>query len=38
MGQLQAHINGAIKTALNKDAMANPGSLDWYVEFARKRS
>src|SRR5690554_797056 len=24
--------------ALNRDAMANPGSIDWYVEFARDRS
>lgn len=24
--------------ALNRDAMANPGSIDWYVEFARSRS
>ncbi|MBU4505206.1 MAG: acetoacetate--CoA ligase, partial [Gammaproteobacteria bacterium] len=23
---------------INKEAMANPGCLDWYVEFARRRA
>ncbi|NML42443.1 acetoacetate--CoA ligase [Ramlibacter sp. G-1-2-2] len=26
-----------IEKVVNRDAMANPGCLDWYVEFARKR-
>lgn len=27
-----------LEKVVNKDAMANPGCLDWYVEFARQRS
>jgi acetoacetyl-CoA synthetase len=27
-----------LEKVVNKDAMANPGCLDWYVEFARRRS
>jgi acetoacetyl-CoA synthetase len=26
-----------LEKVVNKDAMANPGSLDWYVEFAKQR-
>jgi acetoacetyl-CoA synthetase len=26
-----------LEKVVNKDAMANPGSLDWYVAFARQR-
>jgi acetoacetyl-CoA synthetase len=26
-----------LEKVVNKDAMANPGCLDWYVEFARQR-
>jgi acetoacetyl-CoA synthetase len=26
-----------LETVVNKDAMANPGSLDWYVAFAQQR-
>ena len=26
-----------LEKVVNKDAMANPGCLDWYVEFALKR-
>ena len=25
-----------VDKVINKDAMANPGCLDWYLEFARK--
>jgi len=27
-----------IEKVLNKDAMANPASLDWFVEFAKQRA
>ena len=27
-----------LEKVVNKDAMANPGCLDWYVEFARRRN
>jgi acetoacetyl-CoA synthetase len=26
-----------LEKVVNKDAMANPGCLDWYVDFARQR-
>jgi acetoacetyl-CoA synthetase len=26
-----------LEKIVNKDAMANPGCLDWYVEFATRR-
>ena len=26
-----------LEKVVNKDAMANPGCLDWYVEFAQRR-
>ena len=28
-------LGHAIETVINRDAMANPGCLDWYLEFAR---
>jgi acetoacetyl-CoA synthetase len=28
-------LGHAIEKVINKDAMANPGCLDWYVEFAK---
>jgi acetoacetyl-CoA synthetase len=28
----------APEKALNRDAMANPASIDWYIEFARRRA
>jgi acetoacetyl-CoA synthetase len=28
-------LGHAVEKVINKDAMANPGCLDWYVEFAR---
>ncbi|MDB5915534.1 MAG: hypothetical protein JWP22_4209, partial [Ramlibacter sp.] len=27
-----------LEKVVNRDAMANPGCLDWYVDFARERS
>jgi acetoacetyl-CoA synthetase len=27
-----------LEKVVNKDAMANPASLDWYVEFAKQRA
>ena len=27
-----------VEKVLNRDAMANPGCLDWYVNFARERA
>jgi acetoacetyl-CoA synthetase len=27
-----------VEKVLNRDAMANPGCLDWYVNFARSRA
>jgi acetoacetyl-CoA synthetase len=29
-------LGHAIENVINKDAMANPGCLDWYLEFARR--
>jgi acetoacetyl-CoA synthetase len=26
-----------VEKVINKEAMANPGCLDWYVAFARER-
>jgi len=28
-------LGHAIEKVINKDAMANPGCLDWYLEFAK---
>jgi acetoacetyl-CoA synthetase len=28
-------LGHAIEKVINRDAMANPGCLDWYLEFAR---
>jgi acetoacetyl-CoA synthetase len=27
-----------VEKAANRDSMGNPGSLDWFVEFARTRA
>ena len=31
-------LGQALEKVVNKDAMVNPQSLDWYVEFARQRA
>lgn len=31
-------LGQALDKVVNKDAMANPASLDWFIDFARKRS
>jgi acetoacetyl-CoA synthetase len=31
-------LGQALDKVLNRDAMANPGCLDWYVNFARSRA
>ena len=31
-------LGHAIEKVINKDAMANPGCLDWYVALARRRA
>jgi len=29
-------LGHAVEKVINKDAMANPACLDWYIDFARK--
>ena len=31
-------LGQALEKVVNRDAMANPGCLDWYVDFARRRA
>ena len=31
-------LGQSLEQVVNPDAMANPGCLPWYVEFARRRS
>jgi acetoacetyl-CoA synthetase len=30
-------LGQSIEKSVNRDSMANPGSIDWFVEFARRR-